>query len=721
MVIRTMWGAGIRAAAQHSQALYPIFTHVPGLKVVVPSNPYDAKGLLIEAIRDDDPVVFFENKVLYTIEGDVPEERYTIPFGEANIVREGGDVTIVALGREVGMARQAAEKLAADGIECEIIDLRTTSPLDEDTIFETVGRPAGSWWSTRPTRAAAWPPTSSRCVARSASTTLEAAPQMVTPPHTPVPFSPVLEDLYVPDGRADRGGGRADDRRQRGRGVSDGDRSKLGMPKWGLSMTEGKVTEWLVDEGAEIAVGDEMAEVETEKITGAVESPAAGVLRRRVAEVGRRRAGRRPARRDRAGRGAGRRRSTRSWRSSRPRSCPTRPRRRPGARARDGRAPAGPLRVLAQGEGDEVLVLLHGFGGDAENWRFNLDSLAERAHGARARPARARRARPRRSATSARSSTAVADVLDARGIEKAHLAGHSMGGAGRRRAGAQRPERVQSLALVAPAGFGGEINADYIDGFIAAGRGASSSRCSSCCSPTRGWSPASWSTRCCATSASTAWRTRCDAPGEPVRRRAPAARAGRGAGAARRPDPGDLGRAGPGDPRRATPRRRRRGRASRSSPGPATRRTWRRRARSTASWPTTWRRRRCEAARLRRVLAAQALGCGQRLRPARVAWPQALGERVERPQVTGAGLRAHPGPQKLGPERVERAAPQRAPRASSRAAADPAARPSGRAAARDTRPARPTGARHAAPRERPARRAVALGVDAGGQRPLPRR
>src|ERR1043165_8720872 len=137
MVIRTMWGAGIRAASQHSQALYPIFTHIPGLKVVLPSNPYDAKGLLIQAIRDDDPVIFFENKVLYTLEGDVPEEAYTIPFGEANILREGGDVTIVALGREVGLAQQAAEKLAADGIECEIIDPRTTSPLDEETIFES--------------------------------------------------------------------------------------------------------------------------------------------------------------------------------------------------------------------------------------------------------------------------------------------------------------------------------------------------------------------------------------------------------------------------------------------------------------------------------------------------------------------------------------------------------------------------------------------------------
>src|SRR5512144_3075972 len=138
MVIRSMFGAGIRAASQHSQSLYPIFTHLPGLKVVVPSTPYDAKGLLIQSIRDDDPVIFLEHKVLYTIEGDVPEEPYAIPFGEASIVREGGDVTVVALGRMVHLAEQAAEELQGEGIDCELIDPRTTSPLDDETILESV-------------------------------------------------------------------------------------------------------------------------------------------------------------------------------------------------------------------------------------------------------------------------------------------------------------------------------------------------------------------------------------------------------------------------------------------------------------------------------------------------------------------------------------------------------------------------------------------------------
>lgn len=198
VVIRTMFGAGIRAAAQHSQSLYPIFTHVPGLKVVVPSNPYDAKGLLIQAIRDDDPVIFFEHKALYTFEGEVPEESYTIPFGEAAYVREGDDVTIVALGRMVQMAMQAAETLAAEGIECEIVDPRTTSPLDTETIYESVEHTG---------RIVVVDEAYPRCgmasdivalVTQDCFSDLKAAPRMVTAPHTPVPFSPVLEDAFVP-------------------------------------------------------------------------------------------------------------------------------------------------------------------------------------------------------------------------------------------------------------------------------------------------------------------------------------------------------------------------------------------------------------------------------------------------------------------------------------------------------------------------------------------
>jgi len=190
--------AGFRAAAQHSQCLYPIFTHIPGLKVVIPSSPYEAKGLLIQAIRDDDPVIFCEHKALYAIEGDVPEESYTIPFGEANIVREGKDVTIVAIARMVSMAKKAAEALAKDGISCEIIDPRTTSPLDEDTILESVENTGRLVIVDEASPRCGMAADISAMVAQKGFAFLEAPVEMVTPPHTPVPFAGNLEDLYIP-------------------------------------------------------------------------------------------------------------------------------------------------------------------------------------------------------------------------------------------------------------------------------------------------------------------------------------------------------------------------------------------------------------------------------------------------------------------------------------------------------------------------------------------
>lgn len=198
LVIRTMYGGGFRAASQHSQCLYSLFTHIPGLKVVVPSNAYEAKGLLIQAIRDDDPVIFFEHKVMYDEEWEVPDEPYTIPFGEANITREGDDCTIVALGRMVNFANQAADALAKQGITCTVVDPRTTSPLDLDTILETTEETG---------RLVVVDESHPRCsmasdivslVTEKAFGSLKTAPRMVTAPHAPVPFSPVLEDLYVP-------------------------------------------------------------------------------------------------------------------------------------------------------------------------------------------------------------------------------------------------------------------------------------------------------------------------------------------------------------------------------------------------------------------------------------------------------------------------------------------------------------------------------------------
>lgn len=199
MVVRTMYGAGFRAASQHSQCLYPVFTHMPGLKVAIPSSPYEAKGLLIQAIRDDDPVIFFEHKVMYDDEEEVPDEAYTIPFGEANLTREGDDVTIVALGRMVQFANQVADKLEGEGITCTVVDPRTTSPMDEDTILECVEETG---------RLVIVDEASPRCniatdisalVSERAFGALKAPIRMVTPPHTPVPFAAELEDLYIPN------------------------------------------------------------------------------------------------------------------------------------------------------------------------------------------------------------------------------------------------------------------------------------------------------------------------------------------------------------------------------------------------------------------------------------------------------------------------------------------------------------------------------------------
>lgn len=198
VTVRTMYGGGLRAAAQHSQSLHSILAHIPGLKVVMPSNPYDAKGLLIQAIRDDDPVFFFEHKALYTLEGDVPEEAYTIPFGEANIVRDGDDATIVTVGKLVYTCIEAAEQLAGEGIECEVIDLRTISPLDEDTIYESVGRTGRLIVVDEGNPRCGLAADIAALVAQNAFDSLRAPIQMVTAPHTPSPFSPPLEDLYIP-------------------------------------------------------------------------------------------------------------------------------------------------------------------------------------------------------------------------------------------------------------------------------------------------------------------------------------------------------------------------------------------------------------------------------------------------------------------------------------------------------------------------------------------
>ena len=198
VVIRTAMGAGMNMGAQHSQTIYGLLTAIPGLKIVVPSNAYDAKGLMIQAIRDDDPVVFFEHKALYPRKSEVPEEPYTIAFGEANLLREGDDATVVALGRMVPFAEKALDALAKEGVKCDLVDPRTTSPLDEETILESVQNSGRLVLvDESPPRCSVAADIAALVVSRGFSS-LKAPVMLVTAPHTPIPFSPALERAWVP-------------------------------------------------------------------------------------------------------------------------------------------------------------------------------------------------------------------------------------------------------------------------------------------------------------------------------------------------------------------------------------------------------------------------------------------------------------------------------------------------------------------------------------------
>jgi pyruvate dehydrogenase E1 component beta subunit len=198
LTVRTMYGAGFRAASQHSQCLYPIFTHIPGLKVAIPSNAYEAKGLLTQSIRDDDPVIFFEHKAMYDESVEVPDDPYAIPFGEANVTREGDDVTIITLGRMVNFCNQVADKLAKEKIGCTVVDLRTTSPLDSETILETASETGRVVVVDEAHPRCNMATDISALICQEAFGDLKAPIKMVTAPHCPVPFSPALEDIYVP-------------------------------------------------------------------------------------------------------------------------------------------------------------------------------------------------------------------------------------------------------------------------------------------------------------------------------------------------------------------------------------------------------------------------------------------------------------------------------------------------------------------------------------------
>jgi acetoin:2,6-dichlorophenolindophenol oxidoreductase subunit beta len=198
MVVRTMVGAGLRAAAQHSQSLHAMTVAIPGLKTVMPSNAYDAKGLLLAAIEDDDPVIFCEPKSLYTSKGEVPEGYYTVPLGSAAIARPGKDATIVSCGKTVETSLAAAKRLVGEGIDVEVVDLRSLSPLDEDTILGSLAKTGYLVVADEaPARCSISADIAALVVDRGFDL-LRGPVKRVTAPHTPVPFSPVLEDAYLP-------------------------------------------------------------------------------------------------------------------------------------------------------------------------------------------------------------------------------------------------------------------------------------------------------------------------------------------------------------------------------------------------------------------------------------------------------------------------------------------------------------------------------------------
>ena len=201
VVIRTPCGGGIKGGHYHSQSTEALFTHTAGLQVVVPSTPYDAKGMLLTALRGDDPVLFLEPKALYRkAKGEVPDEDYTVPFGKAAVRKEGTDMTLVAWGAMVGVCQEAAQRADDDGISCEVIDLRSLVPLDEETLIESVKKTGRMIVVHEAQRTSGFGGELAAIVAEKALDYLEAPIKRVTGFDTPFPYT--LEDVYMPD--ADR-------------------------------------------------------------------------------------------------------------------------------------------------------------------------------------------------------------------------------------------------------------------------------------------------------------------------------------------------------------------------------------------------------------------------------------------------------------------------------------------------------------------------------------
>jgi 2-oxoisovalerate dehydrogenase E1 component beta subunit len=199
MVVRAPYGGGVHGALYHSQSVEAFFTHVPGLKVVIPSTPYDAKGLLRSAVRDEDPVLFFEHKKMYrSVRGEVPDGEYTVPLGRANVRRQGRHVTLVAYGLMVAYALEAAERVAADGVETEVVDLRTLRPLDRETLLGSVRKTGKCLVAYEDNRFGGYGAEIAAIVAEEAFDYLDGPVSRIAGPDVPgMPYNHALEDWFM--------------------------------------------------------------------------------------------------------------------------------------------------------------------------------------------------------------------------------------------------------------------------------------------------------------------------------------------------------------------------------------------------------------------------------------------------------------------------------------------------------------------------------------------
>ena len=276
ILLRGCIGIGHSAATHHSGNYYPMYAHFPGLRVVVPSTPYDAKGLLKQALRSSDPVIFLEHREILGVKGPVPDEDYQIEFGRASVVREGSDVTVVALALMVHHTKKICEQLAQEGISIELIDPRTVAPLDVETIRRSVAKTGRLLIVDETFAPYGIGAEIAAQLADQGFDDLDAPIRRLNGAFTPTPYSPTLEAAVVPTPDIDRPG----DPRPHGRMKERASMaSEVTIPRLGWNMDEGTFVGWLKSDGEHVAAGEPLFSLEGDKATQDIESLEAGILR----------------------------------------------------------------------------------------------------------------------------------------------------------------------------------------------------------------------------------------------------------------------------------------------------------------------------------------------------------------------------------------------------------------------------------------------------------